>query len=132
MADDARVVSATSRPIKDLPGRRLRWLAERSVGTTATAVLENFLPPDGFVPSHRHEVEELLVCLEGRGEFHIDGRAHRFSRGDTVIVPARRVHGFRNVGDGHMHVLAIFPSAEPDVRWEDPRYATSSWRSEND
>src|SRR5215213_4761052 len=84
MAEDARVVSATSRPIKDLPGRRLRWLAERSVGTTATAALENFLPPDGFVPSHRHEVEELLVCLEGRGEFHIDGRAHRLVGGTPL------------------------------------------------
>src|SRR5215217_5093910 len=132
MAEDARVVSAVNRPIKDMPGRTLRWLADRSVGTTATASLENFLPPDGFVPFHRHEVEELLVCLEGRGEFHIDERTYGFCGGDTIIVPARSVHGFRNVGDEHMRVLAFFPSAEPDVTWEDPRYATSSWRSAND
>jgi quercetin dioxygenase-like cupin family protein len=77
-------------------------------------------------------VEELLVCLAGQGEFHIDERTHKFCEGDTVIIPARRVHGFRNVGDGSMRVLAIFPSAEPDVTWEDPRYATNWLRSEKD
>lgn len=132
MVEDARVVSAASRPIKDLPGRTLRWVADRAVGTTATAALENYLPAGGFVPAHRHEVEELLVCLAGRGEFHIDERMHSFCEGDTVIIPARRVHSFRNVGDGRMRVLAIFPTAEPDVTWEDPLYDTNWLRSEED
>src|SRR5215213_886098 len=85
--------------------------------------LRPFPPPRGGrtlgVPRRSGRIPHRWACTQ-------------ISRGDTVIVPARRVHGFRNVGDGHMHVLAIFPNAEPDVRWEDPRYATSSWRSEND
>jgi quercetin dioxygenase-like cupin family protein len=129
VVEAAHVVSAASRPVKSLPGRTLRWLADRSVGTTATAALENYLPPGGFVPAHRHEVEELLVCLAGRGEFHIDGCAHSICEGDTVIIPARRVHGFRNLGEGRMRVLAVFPTAEPDVTWEDPAYATNWSRS---
>ncbi|ABG05182.1 Cupin 2, conserved barrel [Rubrobacter xylanophilus DSM 9941] len=131
MVENAQVVKADSRPIKHLPGRTLRWLVDRSVGTTATAVLENLLPPDGFVPSHYHGVEEILVCIEGQGEFQVDGRTHKFSEDDIIIVPPRRMHGFRNVGDKHMRVLAIFSSADPDVTWQDSRYAANLWRSDS-
>jgi quercetin dioxygenase-like cupin family protein len=116
------ILAKANQPAKDLPGRSLRWLADHSQGTTATAVLENELKTGGFVPLHRHEVEELLLCLAGRGEVVLDGRTYAFGAGDTTIVPAGSVHGFNNVGDEWMHVLAFFPCASPKAFWEDTQY----------
>lgn len=125
---EKRVIAAAARPAREMPGRSLRWLADRSTGTSTTAALENVLPAGGFVPTHHHDIEELLVCLEGRGEIHIDGETHAFCAGDTAIVPPQRVHGFRNMTDATMRVIAFFPSAAPGVAWEDPRYGSYSWR----
>jgi quercetin dioxygenase-like cupin family protein len=129
MTGNARVIDTTNQPVENLPGRTLKWLARYSEGTTASALLENVLPPGGFVPSHRHSVEELLVCIEGEGEVQIDGDSCTFGVGEVVVIPAGKTHGFRNVGGARMHVLAFFPSARPDVAWEDPRHRFS-WDGE--
>lgn len=128
MENGEPVVAATDRPMKSLPGRNMRWLAGRSLGARSTAALENVLPEGGFVPSHHHDVEEVLVCVEGDGEICVAGDTFQFQAGDTIIVPAKSMHGFSNVGKQSMHVLAFFPNAEPEVTWADARY-NDSWSS---
>jgi quercetin dioxygenase-like cupin family protein len=60
------------------------------------------LSPDGRVPgAHVHpEQEERFHVLEGTMRFRLGLRTIIAEAGDTVVVPAGRVHKFANGGDG--------------------------------
>lgn len=122
------MIARDSQPMSRQPGRYLRWLAHQSLGTTATAALENELKPKDFVPAHTHEVEELLLCRAGRGAISLDGVVYPFESGHTVVVPPGCIHGFHNTGDECMRVLAFFPTADPSAHWVESRYAgNAAW-----
>ena len=59
------------------------------------------LSPDGHVPgAHVHpEQEERFHVLEGKMKFRMGLRRIVAEAGDTVVVPAGRVHRFANGGD---------------------------------
>ena len=63
--------------------------------------IELELSPDGHVPgAHVHpEQEERFHVLEGTMKFRMGLRTIVAGPGDTVIVPAGRVHKFANGGD---------------------------------
>ena len=60
------------------------------------------LAPDGRVPgAHVHpEQEESFEVLEGTMKFRLGMRTIVAEAGETVVVPAGRVHKFTNGGDG--------------------------------
>jgi quercetin dioxygenase-like cupin family protein len=60
------------------------------------------LTPDGHVPgAHVHpEQEERFHVLEGTMKFRLGMRTIVAEAGDTVVVPAGRMHRFSNGGDG--------------------------------
>jgi quercetin dioxygenase-like cupin family protein len=64
--------------------------------------IELELSPDGHVPgAHVHpEQTETFHVLEGTMKFRMGLRRIVASAGDTVVVPAGRVHRFSNGGDG--------------------------------
>ena len=64
--------------------------------------IELELSPDGHVPgAHVHpEQEERFHVLEGTMKFRMGMRKIVAGPGDTVVVPAGRVHKFSNGGDG--------------------------------
>ena len=59
------------------------------------------LTPDGHVPgAHVHpEQEERFTVLEGTMKFRLGARKIVAGPGETVVVPAGRVHKFANAGD---------------------------------
>ena len=63
--------------------------------------IELELSPDGHVPgAHVHpEQEETFHVLEGTMKFRMGLRSIVAGPGDTVVVPAGRVHKFANGGD---------------------------------
>ncbi|MBF9254067.1 cupin domain-containing protein [Pontibacter sp. 172403-2] len=98
-------------------GRTREWLANKQMGTTQTALLENYFDKGGYVPPHYHDTEELLVCLEGNGRIIIKDEQFDFPAGSTAIIPAMTVHEVQNAGDGVMRMLGFFPDAEPKTIW---------------
>jgi len=46
-----------------------------------------------------HAADELVMVLEGRMEFEIDGAVHHPSPGEELLIPAGAVHSVRNTGD---------------------------------
>ncbi len=98
-------------------GRTRQWLANKSLGTASTALLENYFEKGGYVPPHYHDSEELLVCLEGEGKIILDQEEHPFPAGGTAIIPALAVHEVHNVGEGPMRMMGFFPVAAPSVTW---------------
>ena len=83
-------------------GEQIEFL--RTAADTAGDLLELelTLSPDGRVPgAHVHpEQEERFHVLEGRMKFRLGLRTIVANAGDTVVVPAGRVHRFANAGDG--------------------------------
>ena len=45
-----------------------------------------------------HEVDELVMVVDGEVEFEIDGVLHRPALGEELLIPARARHTVRNVG----------------------------------
>ena len=111
------IVTRSEQPIQRLDGRTLQWLAHAQTGAVATALLENVIDPGGAIPLHVHEVEELLVCLEGSGHVQLGEETLAFRAGDTAIVPAGAVHGVRNPGPLPLRMLGFFPTAQPVPEW---------------
>ena len=46
-----------------------------------------------------HPGEELVIVLEGRMEFTVDGEPHELGPGDSIHFRTVRPHSWRNPGD---------------------------------
>ena len=81
-------------------GARRKFLARGEQGFHAQY---STFPPGYEVPPHTHDVDELLVILEG-GCTVTDGTA--LARHDSVTVPAGHEYGFRCGAEG-MTLLTV-------------------------
>ena len=68
--------------------------------------------PDGRPQCRdRHEAEEAMFILEGRGEFRIDGKTLTAGAGKVVFVPSESLHGISRVLEGPMRYVTIRTAA---------------------
>src|SRR5437588_1834429 len=75
-----------------------------AAGAAALCVLEQWAAPERGAPTHTHfDVEEVIVVLAGVAEFWVDGASERVEVGESIVLPARSWHGFRNVGTDELH-----------------------------
>lgn len=61
-------------------------------------------------PMHRHNCDEQVTLLEGRGECEIDGVVTPLVPYDSTYIQAGLWHCFRNTGDTPMRILWIYDS----------------------
>ena len=82
-------------------GERITFLQTARVTQGELLEFELELTPDGHVPgAHVHpEQEERFHVLSGTMKFRLGMRTIVAEAGETVIVPAGRVHRFANGGD---------------------------------
>lgn len=66
--------------------------------------------PGVDVPMHSHNVEEMVIILEGHGECVLDGVTKHVKTWDTTYVPANMVHCFRNTSDAQMSIMWVYGS----------------------
>ncbi|MFV0245678.1 MAG: cupin domain-containing protein [Qingshengfaniella sp.] len=59
-------------------------------------------------PMHKHNCDEQVTLLEGRGECEVDGVITSLKPYDTTHIPAGLWHCFRNTGDSPMRILWIY------------------------
>ena len=76
-------------------------------GATQLCIFEQWAAPEAGPPTHRHPVEEVLTVLSGRADMWLDDEHAVLTAGQSLIVPADRRHGFRNVGSDTLHIQAI-------------------------
>jgi mannose-6-phosphate isomerase-like protein (cupin superfamily) len=108
-------------------GVKARMLISASNGATQLCIFEQWVAPGLGAPTHRHTVEEVLSVREGEAEMWIEAEHVRVLAGQSLIVPAGRLHGFRNSGAGTLHLHAVLASpifesfpegaTEPVRRW---------------
>lgn len=55
-------------------------------------------PPGQRWEDFVHDVDEVLMPVEGTLEVEIDGRVHRPAIGEELFIPAGNSHSVRNVG----------------------------------
>jgi len=113
----------TTRPA-EAPRRPWRDGVESRVhdGASSLFLLEQWSRPGVGAPTHAHPgVEEVVFVVVGAAEFWVDGENERLDEGGSIVVPAGSRHGFRNVGTGELHTLAVFASAQPTVEYDAER-----------
>jgi quercetin dioxygenase-like cupin family protein len=55
-------------------------------------------PPGQVWADYVHDVDELVVVVDGDVEFDIEGKVHRPAPGEELFIPARARHTVRNLG----------------------------------
>ena len=108
-------------------GVQTRMVISAANGATQLCVFEQWVAPGKGAPTHSHPVEELLTVREGEAEMRL-GEARRLVRaGQSLVVPAGRLHGFRNAGTGTLHIHAILASPIFEATPEGASEATRRW-----
>lgn len=109
------------------PGVQTRMLVSAVNGAAQLCIFEQQVAPGTGAPTHSHPVEEVLTVREGEAEMWIGEEHVKVGAGQSLLIPAGRLHGFRNSGTGTLHIQAVLASsifqalpegaAEPVRRW---------------
>jgi unsaturated pyranuronate lyase len=112
---DSKRPTSNLRDITDVPALDV-WgdtvKARVIVGNNASlAVVE--LGPNAIVPEHRHEHEQLGLCIQGSITFRIDGERRALGPGGTWRIPSNLPHDAVAGPDGAV-VVDIFAPVRAD------------------
>ena len=94
------------------PGYR-KWditLAEHGVTSTLSI---NTAEPGAGAPLHTHEMDELIMIMEGEMEVRINEEIHIVTKDHTLVIPPGAEHGFKIIGDKTAKLLVFFPTLDP-------------------
>lgn len=122
------VIPHDDQPKHAVPRITTRVLVGSGSGATATAVWEQWLAPEGFIPLHYHEVEEVLVILAGQVELTLGAETMPARAPATILVPPQASHALKPVGPETVHLLAFFPTATPKIYAPDGSERPMPWQ----
>ena len=108
-------------------GVETRMVVSAANGATQLCIFEQWVAPGAGAPTHSHSVEEVLTVLEGEAELWIGEERVTASAGQSLLVPAGRVHGFRNCGATTLHIHAVLASAVFEATPEGATEVTRRW-----
>jgi mannose-6-phosphate isomerase-like protein (cupin superfamily) len=109
------------------PGVETRMLVSASNGAAQLCIFEQWIAPGTGAPTHFHPVEEVLTVREGEAEMWLDQERITVFAGQSLLVPARRMHGFRNSGTVMLHIHAVLASAVFEQTMEGETEAVRRW-----
>jgi mannose-6-phosphate isomerase-like protein (cupin superfamily) len=109
-------------------GVETRMLVAASNGARELCIFEQWVAPRAGAPSHFHQAEEVLTVLEGEADVWVDGKHASLRPGQSVIVPARSMHGFNNTGTGTLHVHAVLAESSFEVIYEGRSDVVRRWQ----
>ena len=107
-----RIIVHSDQPLQEWrPGTTTRMHVSERNGAAQLCIFEQWIERAAGVPTHEHPVEEILTIVRGEAEIWIDEERGVVAAGQSLVVPAHRKHGFRNIGSGTLHVHAVLASA---------------------
>ncbi|WP_157269511.1 cupin domain-containing protein [Azohydromonas aeria] len=112
-----------------LPGIAHATWAGRDDGLEQLSVWRQSLAPGAATPPHGHDCDEVVFCLAGHGEAHVDGGVFSFGPDSTVLLPRGSVHQILNTGDAALELLAVFAATPVQTRLPDGQAIALPWRS---
>lgn len=112
-----------------IPGIAHATLAGAADGLQQLSVWRQTMAPGACTPPHSHACDEVVLCLGGWGEVHIDGQVHRFGADTTIVLPQGTVHQLFNVGTMPLQTLGIFAATPVATRLPDGQAIELPWRT---
>lgn len=109
------------------PGVVTRMKASAANGAAQLCLFEQWCEPGLGAPTHLHAVEEVLHVLDGSADVWIDDKHATLTRGQLIIVPAGRKHGFANNGTTELHIQSTLAAPVFEAAYDDKRETPRRW-----
>lgn len=123
-------VHEQTRPeVSEIPGVSHATWAGAAEGLQQLSLWRQTLAAGAASPPHRHDCDEVVLCLSGWGEVHIDGTVQRFGADQTVVLPRGRDHQLFNAGPMPLELIGIFAATPVPVHLPDGSPLQLPWRS---
>jgi quercetin dioxygenase-like cupin family protein len=123
------VVIAQKRPQPtELAGVAHATWAGGADGLNQLSLWRQTLAPGATTPPHGHDCDEVVLCLGGSGQVHVDGQAHSFGADSTLVLPKGVVHRICNVGTLPLEILGILPTTAVGTYLPDGQIIELPWR----
>ena len=119
-----------SRPAETpLPGVAHTTWAGQADGLEQISIWRQTLAPGAATPPHRHDCDEVVLCLAGWGEVHTEGRVQRFGADSTVVLPKGHDHPLFNVGPQPLEIVGVFGATPVRTMLPDGNAIDLPWRT---
>ncbi len=112
-----------------LPGLEHQTLAGRTDGLQQLEVWRQTITAGAATPVHRHDCEEVIVCLKGHGVCHYDGREFHFREDESLVIPSGVTHQICNAGDTDLYIVATLAMAPVRVETADGQPMALPWNA---
>lgn len=83
------------------------WFVDKDFLDGRTLKMSVVKPHEATHPPHQHPEDEFFFVLEGRAEFHLDGKTKIAGPYTSFYCPSNVKHGIRNAGDTILKYLVI-------------------------
>jgi quercetin dioxygenase-like cupin family protein len=115
--------------INDIPGEKFSSGRHTRVFIGAHSKLQakNFvsgfvvIEPNGSVPLHDHEQEEVYYILKGKGEMTVETETQVLDGVSAVYIPPNTKHTLKNIGSEELHMLFVYSPAGIVSHWHEER-----------
>lgn len=67
---------------------------------------------DEEISSHESDGDAMIVALDGEGLITIDGKEHTLTKGQTIIMPAKKPHAVYAKQQFKMFLIVVFPQTK--------------------
>lgn len=99
----------------DLPKEVVRKGIERcGFRGNDVVVVMNWVEPDIQVNPHQHTFEQLVLCIHGRFNYHVEDQVYLMTPGSMLRVPPGTLHYVEPVGPDTALNLDIFAPVRKD------------------
>ncbi|MFO1090762.1 MAG: cupin domain-containing protein [Hyphomicrobiales bacterium] len=112
-------------------GVRTQMQVSALTGSMQLTVFEQWCDPGMGAPTHLHAVEEVLTLLEGEAEIWVEKEKIIGTKWKSVLIPPGYWHGFRNIGQGTLHMRAILAAPIFEASYEDRTEVGRRWVPEH-
>lgn len=108
-------------------GVMTRMRVSALTGSHQLCIFEQYCEFGLGAPVHVHAVEEVLEVIAGTAEISVGDQTLIVSADQSVLVPAGARHGFKNVGEGILHVRATLAASIFEGAYDDKRESSRRW-----
>ncbi|SFT56735.1 Cupin domain-containing protein [Pseudovibrio denitrificans] len=96
-------------------------------GSRQLCIFDQWCETGSGAPRHLHAVEELLEVIEGTAEITCGNETHVATANQSVLIPAGCLHGFKNIGEGTLHVRATLAAPIFEASYENSTEVSRRW-----
>ena len=97
--------------IIDLAKQNSNFRQTLSTNAHSQVVVMSLLPGED-IGEEVHDVDQILVFIEGQGEAILNKQTTKVGVNDLVVVPAGTTHNFKNTSAGLMKLYTVYAPAE--------------------